>query len=79
MENRSQPEQLKLNLVLPLDDTIDTFHAARIAKVTEPTMRRWCEGGRVRAWKPGGRWRVCRKSLYALIEASRNVAVAEAV
>jgi hypothetical protein len=73
MENRSQPEQLKLNLVLPLDDTIDTFHAARVAKVKEKTIRRWCERGRVVAYKPVGRWRVCRKSLYALIERSRNI------
>ena len=71
-----QPEQLKLNLVLPLDDTIDTFTAARIAKVTEPTIRRWCEAGRVRACKPVGRWCVDRKSLYALIQAGMNRAAA---
>jgi len=68
----NQPIQLKLNLVLPLDDTLDTFTAARIAKVTEKTMRQWCERGRVGAWKPVGRWRVERKSLYALIAAGRN-------
>ncbi len=66
------PVQLKLNLVLPLDDTLDTFTAARIAKVTESSVRRWCEEGRVHAWKPVGRWRVCRTSLYALINKSNN-------
>ena len=35
-------------------------------------MRRWCEEGRVGAWKPGGRWRVDKASLYALIEAGKN-------
>jgi hypothetical protein len=73
-----EPVQLKLNLVLPLDDTIDTFTAARIAKVTESTMRRWCEEARVHAWKPVGRWRVDRKSLYELIKAGQNTAEAVA-
>jgi len=31
----NEPLQLKLNLVLPLDDSLDTFTAARVAKCTE--------------------------------------------
>ena len=68
-----QPVQLRLNLVLPLDESFDTFTAARIAKVTEPTMRRWCHTGIVGACKPVGRWRVDKKSLYALIAAGQNM------
>ena len=67
-----QPTQLKLNLVLPLDDSLDTFTAARVAKVSESTIRRWCEEARVTACKPVGRWRVDRRSLYALIEDGQN-------
>jgi predicted site-specific integrase-resolvase len=68
----NQPVQLCLNLVLPLDESIDTFTAARIAKVSEITMRRWCNDGVVGACKPVGRWRVDKKSLYALIAAGQN-------
>lgn len=57
---------------LPLDDSLDVFTAARIAKVSTATMRHWCEQGRVGAWKPGGRWRVDKASLYALIEQGKN-------
>lgn len=72
MDRPPVPIQLKLNLVLPLDESLDTFTAARIAKVSEKTMRRWCEDDRVLAFKPVGRWRVDKKSLYSLIEAGRN-------
>ena len=58
---------------LPLDDAIEVFHAARIAKVSPSTMRRWCEEKRVKAWKPVGRWRVERTSLYDLIGHACNL------
>lgn len=67
-----QPVQLKLDLVLPLAESLDTFTAARIAQVTESTVRRWCEEARIQACKPVGRWRVDKRSLYALIEAGKN-------
>jgi hypothetical protein len=70
--NRVEPVQLKLNLVLPLDESLDTFTAARIAKVSESTVRRWCDEARVQACKPVGRWRVDKRSLYALIQAGQN-------
>jgi hypothetical protein len=67
-----QPVQLKLNLVLPLEESFDVFTAARVAKVSQKTIRRWCEENRVIAFKPVGRWHVDRRSLYQLIEGSRN-------
>jgi excisionase family DNA binding protein len=68
-----QAEQLKLNLVLPLEDTIDVFTAARIARVHENTIRRWCEEGRLSANRIGKKWRVYRAPLYARIEAANNL------
>ncbi|HZL55701.1 MAG TPA: helix-turn-helix domain-containing protein [Bryobacteraceae bacterium] len=73
MELRAQPVQLKLELVLPLEETFDTFTAARVAKVTMKTIRDWCERGRVPACKPVGRWRVDKPGLYRLIAAGKNI------
>jgi hypothetical protein len=72
MDRPAQPVQLKLNLQLPLEESFDVFTAARVAKVSQKTMRRWCEENRVVAFKPVGRWRVDMQSLYSLIAASRN-------
>jgi predicted site-specific integrase-resolvase len=57
---------------LPLHDTVDAFTAARIASVSPATIRRWCEDGRVGAWKLVGRWRVDRAGLYSLISQAHN-------
>jgi excisionase family DNA binding protein len=67
-----KPEQLKLTLELPLEDTVDVFTASRIAKVSVYTIRRWCESGRLSANRLGKKWRVYRSALYAQIEASKN-------
>lgn len=67
-----RPEQLKLKLEFPLEDTISIFYAAKAAKVTESTMRRWCEMGKVRANQTGKKWAVYRDPLYALIRSRDN-------
>lgn len=67
-----RPVQLKLNFILPLEETFDTFTAARVAKVDPKTIRRWCEESRVHAFKPVGRWYISKQSLYDLIAASSN-------
>ncbi|MGE5487556.1 MAG: helix-turn-helix domain-containing protein [bacterium] len=70
------PVQLKLKLELPLEDTLDVFTAARIARVSTWTIRRWCEQGLFPCYKLVGQWRVERAPFYAWIH-SRRITPAE--
>lgn len=60
---------------LPLEDTVDVHTAARIARVSDSTMRRWCDEGRVPACKPVGRWRIYRSELVVWIKSSNTLPV----
>lgn len=62
--------QLKLAFVA-LEDTIDVFTAARMARVSPESMRRWCDEGRVSAYKLVGRWRIDREAFYSWLQAHR--------
>jgi predicted site-specific integrase-resolvase len=64
------PVQLKL-LLLPLEDTLDVFSAARVAKVSPSTLRRWCELGFFPCYKLVGNWRIERESFYEWIRSKR--------
>ena len=63
-----QPIQLKLTLELPLEDTLDTFTAARIARCSPETIRRWCDQGRFPAYKLVGRYRIERAAFYSWLK-----------
>jgi predicted site-specific integrase-resolvase len=65
------PVQLKLVLELPLEDTLDVFTAARIARVSAATMRRWCDAGLFPCYKLVGQWRVERAAFYDWIRSRR--------
>lgn len=66
-----KPVQLRLPLV-PLEATIDVFTAARTAGVSEETMRRWCDEGRVAAYKLVGRWRIDQEQFTLFLEGCRQ-------
>ena len=66
--DRPRPQQLKLQLELPLEDTIDVFTASRVAKVSTSTIQRWCEEKRFPSFKLGRPWMIERKPFYAWIE-----------
>lgn len=66
------PQQLKLPLV-PLEETLDVWTAARIAKVSPESIRRWCDEGRITAYKLVGRWRIERSAFYSFLESCRAV------
>jgi excisionase family DNA binding protein len=66
------PVQLKLTLELPLEDTLDVFTAARIARVSAPTIRRWCDQGMFPCYKLVGQWRVERAAFYEWIRSKRT-------
>ena len=55
---------------LPLEDTIDVHTAARMAAVSDNTVRRWCDEGRIACCKPAGRWRIFRSQFLAWIQSS---------
>lgn len=61
---------------LPLQDTIDTHTAARMARVSESTVRRWCDEGRIAAVRPAGRWRIYRSEYLAWIKPDYTPVVA---
>lgn len=63
MPDAVRPQQLKLALV-PLEETIDVWTAARVARVSPETIRRWCDEGRLAAYKLVGRWRIERAEFY---------------
>jgi hypothetical protein len=63
MGDAARPQQLKLPLV-PLEETIDVWTAARIARVSPETIRRWCDAGLFPSWKLVGRWKVERAGFY---------------
>jgi len=52
--------QLKLPFLYKVEETISTYTAARIAQVSEETVRRWCDQGTLPAYKFVGRWRIER-------------------
>jgi excisionase family DNA binding protein len=63
---------LKLELVaMPLEDTVNIFTAARMARVSPETMRRWCDHGRIPCVKLVGRWRVYKSALIAWMESKQ--------
>jgi excisionase family DNA binding protein len=64
------PHRAKGLIERPLEDTIDVHTAARIAAVSDGTVRRWCDEGRIACCKPAGRWRVFRTQFLAWIESS---------
>lgn len=68
MGDAARPQQLKLALV-PLEETIDVWTAARIARVSPESIRRWCDEGRIPAYKLVGRWRIERAEFYAFLSA----------
>ena len=67
-----KPVQLRLPLV-PLEDTIDVFTAARTANVSQETMRRWCDEGHVAAYKLVGRWRIDLAEFNAFLDECRKM------
>ncbi|GMU21166.1 MAG: helix-turn-helix domain-containing protein [Bryobacteraceae bacterium] len=67
--------QLKLPFMFRLRETVDTSTAARIAKVSEETIRRWCDTGKLPAYKLVGRWRIHRVQFIRWLDAlQRDVA-----
>ena len=66
------PQQLKLPLV-PLEETLDVWTAARIAKVSPESIRRWCDEGRITAYKLVGRWRIEREAFYSFLASCKAV------
>jgi excisionase family DNA binding protein len=71
MSSAPRPVQLQLKLELPLEDTIDVFTAARVARCSTDTIRRWCDAGRFPAFKLVGRYRIERQPFYAWISSRR--------
>lgn len=65
METASR--QLKLPFVR-VEDTIDVYVAARMAKVSTETIRRWCEQRIFPAWKMVGRWRIERSGFESWLK-----------
>lgn len=63
-----RPQQLKLQLEMPLSDTITVEDAAIVAKTSVTTIRRWCEDRRFPSYKLVKLWRIERKPFYAWIE-----------
>ena len=63
--------QLKLQLV-PLEETIDVFTAARAARVSCETIRRWCEERRIVSYKLVGRWRIDRPAFQSFLDSART-------
>lgn len=51
--------------------TLGPREGARIAGVSEPTFRRLCRRGTIRAIKVGGQWRVSRAWLLAWLGLER--------
>jgi hypothetical protein len=70
MADYPRDRQLKLTFVA-LDETIDVFTAARMARVSPESMRRWCDQGIVVAYKLVGRWRIDREAFYTWLQAHR--------
>lgn len=66
MDSGHRPQQLKLPLV-PMAETIDVWTAARLAEVSQESIRRWCDEGRITAYKLVGRWRIDREAFYAFL------------
>lgn len=65
---------------IPVDDMIDSKHAARIAKCHLNSLYRWINSGLLRGWRRCGRTFVSRHELLALfepIETQREKAVNE--
>jgi excisionase family DNA binding protein len=63
--------QLKLEFA-PLEETIDVFTAARAARVSCETIRRWCEEHRFRSYKLVGRWRIDRSAFQSFLNSARS-------
>jgi len=55
-----------------LEDTLDVFTAARMARVSPESMRRWCDEGRIHAYKLVGRWRIYREPFETWLSAFHN-------
>lgn len=68
MADYADQRQLKLAFVA-LEDTIDVFTAARLARVSPESMRRWCDEGRLPAYKLVGRWRIKREPFMTWLRA----------
>lgn len=67
MSQRQQP--LRLHFV-KIEETLDVWMAARIAKVSVGTIRRWCEEGRIEAYKLVGRWRIPRAAFIDFLRSA---------
>jgi predicted site-specific integrase-resolvase len=61
---------MKSLITLPLEETVDVATAARMAMVSQTTVRRWCDEGRIACLKPFGRWRIYRIPFLASISAA---------
>ena len=66
MPIQTDPRQLTLPLFAV--ETLDVTTAARLARVSPETMRRWCECRIVPAFKLVGRWRLLRREFHAWLE-----------
>ena len=66
-----KPVQLSLPLV-PLEDTLDVFSAARATGVSPETIRRWCDEGRITSYKLVGRWRIDKQAFLMFLEECRK-------
>lgn len=71
MDQLSRPVQLRLRLEFPLEDTLDVYEAAAVARVSLNTMRRWCDEGRFACWKLVGQWRIEREAFYYWMRSRR--------
>lgn len=64
--------QLKLPFLYRVEETIDSYTAARIAQVSEETIRRWCDMGQIPAYKLVGRWRINRARFMEWLDALKR-------
>lgn len=64
--------QLKLCFLYRVEETVGPRTAARIAKVSEQTIRRWCEMGQIPAYKLVGRWRINRAGFTEWLDALKR-------
>jgi len=56
-------------------DTITVSMAARMAGVSYETVRRWCDEGRIPAFKLIGRWRIPRREFAEWLDRVGEAAI----
>ena len=50
------------------DKVLNTAKLSRFLAVSQETVARWCQGGRLPAFKIGGQWRVRQSDLQKVIQ-----------